>query len=346
MNRAEVLERFGQIASRKLALSSERSYRAWISQFLDYLVTTEAKSAGTSEKKLELFLSGMARQDYSKVSQDQAFNAILFLYRHVLRQPLGDVSALRCRRRSRERYIPTQAEILAILHQLRNTEAYNIRLLASLLYGCGLRVSEACQLRIKDIDLDRRHLTVFEGKGDKDRQVTLPAILLPAVSRQLARARALADIDVAAAQPVQLPGRLDRKYPRAQFDPRWHFLFPSPHCCRHPRTGKIVRWCIGPEIIQRAVRQAAVRAGIPGKVTPHCFRHSFCSDLLDSGSNPRRVQEAMGHSDIRTTMGYARKECLDLASPLDRAAPAVVQFPGTPLPLAGNGLAAPLRRSC
>ena len=155
-----------------------------------------------------------------------------------------------------------------MLHHLQNTPSYNLRLAVSLLYACGLRVSECCQLRIKDFDMSRQILTVFEGKGDKDRQVRLPDILLPAIRKQLARATGLAEIDTAAGQPVQLPGRLDVKYPARQFDPRWHFVFPSPAPCAHPRTRKIVRWCIGPEIIQRAVKRAAEASGVAGKVTP------------------------------------------------------------------------------
>ena len=153
------------------------------------------------------------------------------------------------------------------------------------------------------------------------RQVRLPEILLPAIRKQLARSTALADLDIAENQPVQLPGRLDVKNPSLRFDPRWFFVFPSPHPCPHPRTGKIVRWCVGPDVIQRAVKSAAIKAGVAGKVTPHCLRHSFASHLLDGGQNIARVAEAMGHADIRTTAGYARKECLDMASPIENIIP-------------------------
>ena len=210
-----------------------------------------------------------------------------------------------------------------MLKVLRNTPTYNLRLAVALMYACGLRVSEACQLRIKDFDLARQILTIFEGKGDKDRQVRIPDILMPAIRKHLARVTALAEIDIAAGQPVQLPGRLDVKYPAWQFQARWYFVFPSPSPCAHPRTRKIVRWCIGPEIIQRAVKKAAGLAGVEGKVTPHCLRHSFCSHLLDSGENIKRVSEAMGHTDIRTTAGYGRKDCVEMRSPLDR----IITFP-------------------
>ena len=321
MKPSQILDEFKIVASRKIAVSTEQSYRVWIDKFLGFLASAEAKKLETSERKVEVFLSKMARDDYSKVSQNQAFNAILFLYRHVLKKELADVSALRCRKTSRERYTPTQEEILAMLHHLKNTPTYNLRLAVSLLYACGLRVSEACQLRIKDFDLERQILTVFEGKGDKDRQVRIPDILLPAIRRQIARATGLAEIDAAACQPVQLPGRLDAKCPSWQFESRWHFIFPSPAPCAHPRTRKFVRWCIAPDVIQRAVKRAAEAAGVAGKVTPHCLRHSFCSHLLDGGENINRVAEAMGHTDIRTTAGYGRKECTRMRSPLDRIIP-------------------------
>lgn len=311
-----MLAKFDLIAPRRIALTTERSYRFWILKYLDFLITDQAKKANNSEEKMEVFLSLMAHEDYSSVSQNQAFNALLFLYRHVLKVEIGDVSALRCRKKQKERYVPTQEEISAMFGELKNTPTYNVRLLAALLYACGLRVQSGCELRIKDFDLERMILTIHEDKGDKDRQVSIPEVLLPALRRQISRASALAEIDIAALQPVQLPGRLDKKYPGKQFEVGWHFLFPSPAPCRHPRTGKLVRWCMGPDVIQRVIKEAARKAKIPGKVTPHCLRHSFCSDLLDSGQNPRRVQEAMGHTDIRTTMGYARKECLSLPSPI------------------------------
>jgi integron integrase len=317
MNTSAILAEFSQVAARKLAISSEDSYRIWIGKFLRFLDTPECRRLDTSERKVEGFLSGMAREDYSRVSQNQAFNAILFLYRHVFKKELKEVDAARCKTHTKERYAPTREEIVAMFRELHDTPTYRVRLLVALLYGCGLRVTEGCQLRIKDLDIPRMTLTVHDGKGMKDRQVRLPELLVTALQKHIARAEALAAIDIAEKQPVQLPGRLAVKYPAWQFQVRWHFLFPSPKPCEHPRTGQLVRWCVGPDAIQRAVKRAAVVAGVEGKVTPHCLRHSFCSHLLDSGKSMRRVQEAMGHSDIRTTACYARKECLDLVSPMD-----------------------------
>lgn len=319
----KALDDFGIVAARKLAITTESSYRAWITKYLHFLHSQEARKIEQSERKFEVFLSKMARGQYSKISQDQAFNAILFLYRHVFKKDLHEVNALRCRKTSRERYTPTQEEIFAMLQELRDTPTYKVRLAVGLLYGCGLRVSECCQLRIKDIDLTRRSLTVYEGKGDKDRQVSIPEMLAPALNKQIARSTALAEIDISEKQPVQLPGRLDVSCPKWQFQSRWHFLFPSTKPCAHPRTKKIVRWCIGPDVIQRSVKAAAERAGVEGKVTPHCLRHSYATHLLDCGESIKRVAESMGHSDIRTTAGYARKDCLGIKSPLDRK---VIEF--------------------
>jgi site-specific recombinase XerD len=321
MNAKQTLEKFDRVAVRKLAISTQRSYRTWVLQFMRFLLTPKARQQPTSEARVELFLSDMARDDYSSVSQNQAFNAILFLYRHVIGAELKDVDALRAARKPRDRYTPTEAEILAILHHLKNTPQYHLRLAGALAYSCGLRVSECCQLRVKDFDLDRMVLTVREGKGDKDRRVRIPEILVPAIRKHLARARALGEIDAAHGQPVQLPGRLDRKYPRLQFDPEWAFIFPSAAPCRHPRTGVMVRWCMSSDVMQRAVAAARHSAGIRQRITPHCFRHAYCSHLLDRGENIRRVAEAMGHSDIRTTAGYGRRECEQMPSPIDRIIP-------------------------
>lgn len=318
MNTSQILSSFELAASRKLAYTTEQCYRTWICKFLDFLASPKARQIEKSETKIEVFLAGMAREDYSSVSQNQAFNAILFLYRNVFQKDLSGIDALRCRKKPRERYTPTEAEVLAMLSKLRNSALYNIRLAGAISYACGLRVSECCQLRIKDFDLERMVLTVWEGKADKDRRVSIPRILEPAIRKHLARAKALAEIDIAAGQPVQLPGRMDIKSPRTQFDPEWFFIFPSQTPCAHPRTGKIVRWCMSPEVLQRAVKAAGREAGVTSRLTPHCLRHAYCSHLLDRGENINRVAEAMGHTDIRTTSGYGRRSCEQMPSPLDR----------------------------
>lgn len=318
MNATEALQKFERVAIRKLEKTSVDSYRTWIRAYVKFLRTPAAMAEPTSEAKFELFLSDMAREEYAAASQHQAFCGILFFYRHALGVDLKDVDALRCKRKTVARYTPTPEEMLSILRSLKNSEQYNIRLAGTLMYSCGLRVSEVCQLRVNNFDMSRVVLTIREGKGDKDRVVALPELLLPAIRKHLAKARALAEIDIADRQPVQLPGRLDRKYPSAQYDAEWFFIFPSAKPCPHPRTGKIVRWCMSPDVLQRAVAAARKRAGIRSRITPHCFRHAFCSHLLDTGENINRVAEAMGHTDIRTTAGYGRKECETMLSPLDR----------------------------
>lgn len=321
MNFKETKEQFEMVAARKLELTTQRSYWTWIKPFLVFLYSEEARKLPTSEAKVEWFLSQMAKDDYSWTAQNQAFNAILFLYRNILKVELKDINALRARKSKRERYTPTQEEVLGMLRALKNTPTYNIRLACALMYGCGLRVSEVCELRVKDFDLNRMILTVWEGKGSKDRRVVIPEKLRAAIEKQIERAVDLAIIDIKANQPVQLPGRMDKAAPRREFLAEWHFVFPSPNPCPHPRTGKIVRWCMSPDVLQKAVKRAGKVAGITDRLTPHCLRHAFCSHLLDSGENIKRVGEAMGHSDIRTTAGYGRKDCEDMASPLDRIIP-------------------------
>jgi site-specific recombinase XerD len=323
MNFNQAKEKFDMVAGRKLQLTTQRSYWTWLAMFLRFLGTAEAKDYTTSEARIERFLSDMAREDYSWDSQNQAFNGILFFYRNVLKVELKDIDALRCKRKKSIRYTPTEEEMLAILHHLKNSAQYHIRLAGALMYSCGLRVSECCQLRIKDFDLERMVLTVHDGKGFKDRVVAISELLAPAIRKHLARARALAEIDIADRQPVQLPGRMDRKFRNLQFDPEWFFIFPSAEPCAHPRTGKMVRWCMSPDVMQRSFAAARKSAGIRQRITPHCARHAFCSHLMDRGENIKRVAEAMGHVDIRTTAGYGRKDCEAMVSPLDR----IVNFP-------------------
>lgn len=315
------LQKFERVAVRKLQKTTVDSYRTWVYSYIKFLRTENAMAEPTSEAKFELFLSDMARGEYSAASQHQAFCGILFFYRNALGVELKEVDALRCKRKKVARYTPTEEEMLDILRNLKNSAQYNIRLAGALMYSCGLRVSEACELRVKDFDMSRGVLTIHEGKGDKDRVVALSEALFPAIRKHLAKARALAEIDIADRQPVQLPGRLDRKYPSAQYDPEWFFIFPSAQPCPHPRTKKTVRWCMSPDVLQRAVAEARKRAGIKSRITPHCFRHAFCSHLLDKGENINRVAQAMGHVDIRTTAGYGKKECVHMRSPLDRILP-------------------------
>jgi len=270
----------------------------------------------SSEKKLERFLTDLAvEHDVSASTQNQAFNAVLFFYAQVLGQPLSNVNALRAHRPAHERHAPTLSETQGLLQAVRNHGGYPTNLIARMLYGCGMRVSEPLNLRIKDIDLERRRLCIRGAKGGNDRVVALPLAILPELTRQMETARAVWQCDKQNRTPVMLPHRLARKYPQYQFSWGWAWLFPAHNICRDPRSGALVRFRVHEANVQRAVKHAGRKLGI--SVLPHELRHGFASHSLERGTNPRAIQQAMGHKSLETTMGYLHAEALSVPSPLD-----------------------------
>lgn len=262
-----------------------------------------------------LFLTSIAKRGVSASTQNQAFNAVLFWYREVLRTKVGEVESLRAKIPSRVRIAPDAQSVARLLDAVRDVGGYPTRLIVALLYGCGLRVSEPLNLRIKDVDLRDSKLIIRSAKGGKDRLVAIPCSLSRQIAAQLEVATALAKSDVAAGIPVALPGLIDQKYPRAQFSIHWAWLFPARTTCEHPRTGKTVRWRCHEANVQRAVKAAATVVGID--VTPHHLRHAYATHCLSRGANPRALQMAMGHASLETTMGYIHADGLSVVSPMD-----------------------------
>lgn len=194
-------------------------------------------------------------------------------------------------------------------------------LMASLLYGSGLRVSECVSLRVKDLDLDRCQITVRDGKGQKDRVTVLPRALIPALKLQIERSKVLHDADVSRGTgEVSLPNALAIKYPRLGYQWPWQYVFPASHLSRDPYSGKMKRHHIFEDSLQRAVKQAMHAAGITKHASCHTFRHSFATQLLERGQDIRTIQELMGHNDVSTTMIYTHvlgKGAQGVVSPLD-----------------------------
>ena len=315
MNTADAIDRMRQVIRRQhKALATEVTYILWLRRYIRAL--RQMPRELPSEKKLEKFLTDLARErDVSASTQNQAFNAILFFYQHVVGQPLGNVKALRANRPVHERHAPTVAQTQALLQTVGNQGPYPTNLIVRMLYGCGLRVSEPLNLRIKDIDLERRTLCIRGAKGGKDRVVTLPLSLIGELTQQVRFARVVWQRDKHNRTPVMLPNRLARKYPEYQFSWGWAWLFPAHNTCRDPRSGTIVRYRMHEANVQRAVKIARRKLGI--SVLPHELRHAYATDCLQRGTNPRAIQQAMGHKSLETTMGYLHAEALSVSSPLD-----------------------------
>ena len=286
---------------RHYSIRTEKAYLGWIRQFIRFHGHRHPREQGASE--VAAFLSWLATEGKVAAStQNQALQSLLFLYQHVLgiQLPMLD-SVVRARRPKRLPVVLTQQEVQRIYAQLEG----HARLVVGILYGGGLRLSEALALRVKDVDIARRELVVRGGKGDKDRVIVLPASLVGPLQRHFRALRAWHEAERHTAAPgVALPTALERKYPQASVSWPWQFLFPSQTLCRDPYDGSWVRWHLHPRSIQRVVQMAAHRAGIAKPVGPHTFRHCFATHLLEAGYDIRSVQELLGHADVSTTMIY------------------------------------------
>lgn len=258
----------------------------------------------------------------SASTHNQALAAILFLYEHVLRTPLADRQRFALPEHSTR--VPTVLTPREVERLLANMSGVP-RLMASLLYGAGLRLLECVRLRIKDVDLERRELRVRDGKGGSDCVAPLPLALVAELERHIERARRLhqADLRIGAGF-VDLPAGLARKYPLAPREWPWHWLFPATRQYEHAETGQRRRRHLHETVLQRAVRKAAVVALIPKRVSCHTLRHSFATHLLESGYDIRTIQELLGHRDVSTTMIYTHvlnRGPLGVQSPLDKLSP-------------------------
>lgn len=304
MNKSETIEQSRIVCrTRRLSMHTEDCYAHWIGRFCEHAKT--CKDA-PREERIRLFLEKLAPRSAAS-TQNQALNAIVFLYRDVLKQELKDVKSLRAKRPAMVRYAPSKPEVLALIEEAKDTHGYPTRLVVKLLYGCGLRVTEPLNLRVKDVD------TAHSGK---DRVVSVPCSLMSEIVAQMKRAKQTWEDDVKAGLPAEVPGQLARKYPNAPFAWQWSWVFPSKTACRHPRTGEMVRYRMHEANVQRCVKAAATKLGLDSAVTPHCLRHAYATHVLDAGTNIRDLQSALGHASLDTTMGYVHAESARVVSPL------------------------------
>lgn len=303
---------------RHLALRTEKAYRGWIRRFLRWSGWRHPRSLGKQE--VEAFLSDLAtRGRVSASTQNQALAGLLFLYRAVLRLDLPWLDGLvRAPQRRRVPEVLTRDEVRRLLSEL---DAKPL-LVASLLYGSGLRLLEALRLRIKDVDLAAKTLTVRSGKGDRDRRALLPLTTIVPLERCIAESLEQHRMDLErGAGWVELPHALARKYPNAARSPAWQWVFPATSIYRERESGEQRRHHLHETVIQRAVRAAVQRAKIHKRATCHTLRHSFATHLLEDGQDIRTIQELLGHSSVTTTMIYTHvvnRGPLGVRSPIDR----------------------------
>jgi len=271
------------------------------------------------EPEISAFLTYPAKARHCSAStQNQALSAILFLYRWILRQELQCIEDFqRAKKPERLPTVLTADECRRVLAALSGKHW----LMASLLYGSGLRVSECVGLRVKDIDLDKSHITVRDGKGQKDRVTVLPRAVHGAIREQLNQSKAQHDQDRAqGGGEASLPNALAVKYPRAGYQWAWQYVFPAAKLSKDPYSGKMKRHHVFEDGLQRAVKQAMHTAGITKHASCHTFRHSFATQLLERGQDIRTIQELLGHNDVSTTMIYTHvlgKGAQGVVSPLD-----------------------------
>jgi integron integrase len=306
------------------SLATEHCYCQWIRRFIFFHGVKHPNAMGAEE--VEHFLTHLATADKVAAStQNQALNALVFLYREVLRMDLGNFEAVRARRPLRVPTVLSQVEarqFLDAVGKLKTTEPYH--LMCQLMYGSGLRLMECCRLRVKDIDLARGQLTVRGGKGDKDRYVMLPTGAKPELEKMLEWRRQVHEQDLARGfGRVEMPTALERKFPGADHQLAWQFVFASSKLSRCPRTRRVGRHHVHEGGVQRAVTTTARALQWTKRVTCHTLRHSFATHLLEMGQDIRTVQELLGHNDVRTTMIYTHvmeKAAARVRSPLDAMA--------------------------
>ncbi len=307
-----------KIRLKHYSIRTEQAYTDWIRRFILHFGKQHPRDMGAAE--VEQFLTHLAVQGrVAAATQNQAKCALLFLYREVLAMELPWLDNVEhAKTPKRLPVVLNRDEIQAILSRLTGTHW----LVASLLYGTGMRIMECLRLRVQDIDFKRTEILIRNGKGFKDRVTMLPVSLVAALQAHLVKVRELHEGDLAQGYgAVYMPNALDRKYPNGAKEWGWQYVFPAAKLSIDPRTDVVRRHHIQEQAIQRAVKQAVRDADLTKAATPHTFRHSFATHLLEGGYDIRTVQELLGHSDVSTTMIYTHvlnKGGKGVLSPLDQ----------------------------
>lgn len=320
MSNKKLLEEVKDIMRRRhYSIHTERSYCAWIKKFIIFHNMQSRADLANGEEKMTAFLTHLAKDlNVAPSTQNQAMNALVFLYKQVLKYSLDKkINAERAGRKVRIPVVLTREEVASMIGLISGVQ----QLVVKLLYGSGLRIIECLRMRAHDLDLSMKCLTIRDGKGQKDRVTTLPIKIIPQIKEQMERVRLLHLSDLANGYgEVYLPNALERKFPNAAKDWQWQYVFPATELSIDPRSGMKRRHHLDPSSVNHAIRVAARHAGIEKHVTAHTFRHSFATHLLQRGTDIRTIQSLLGHSSLETTMIYThviQQGAGGVESPLD-----------------------------
>jgi len=299
------------------AYRTEKTYVDWIERFIRFHKLRHPAEMNTPE--IEAFLTHLAvERNVSPSTQNQALSALLFLYRHVLNIELtGRIDAVRAKKEKHLPTVLTKEEVHLVINRMSGLH----QLMAQLLYGSGMRLMECLRLRVKDIEFTHHQIIVRDTKGNEDRVTMLPQRVVAPLKAHLAAVKKMHELALANGYgTVEMPYALGRKYPNAESEWIWQYVFPSKKPSIDPRSGILRRHHADESVLQKAVRRAALETSINKHVTPHLFRHSFATHLLEAGYDIRTVQELLGHKDVKTTQIYTHvmnKGPLGVRSPLD-----------------------------
>jgi integron integrase len=314
----KLMDQLGEaLRSRHYSRRTEKTYRHWVRRFIFF--HNVRHPAEMAESEINAFLTHLAVEEkVSASTQNQALSAILFLYRYVIGREIGDLGqVIRARKPKRLPVVMTRQEVKEVLANLSDDKW----LMASLMYGAGLRLMECLRLRVQDLDFSCSQILVRDGKGAKDRITMLPESLKAPLQTHLTKVKEIHARDLAEGLgSVAMPDALDRKYPNASKEWRWQWVFPQEKRWKNAQTGEQGRHHIDESLVQKAVRDAVTKAGLTKRASCHTFRHSFATHLLEGGYDIRTIQELLGHSNIKTTMIYTHvlnRGAAGVRSPMD-----------------------------
>ena len=296
------------IRARKWTLTTERSYCMWVRRYGIWLaLSPDARAASDSTARVTAYLKQLVTgpSPRSGTTLKQALNALVYFYKSVRKQPLARLGEIPKPKVSlRLPHVLTREQVESLISAFVDSEAYPFRLVATLLYYSGMRIGDLLNLRVQDIDWEHSELNLRAGKGDKDRVVPLPRVLLPRLRAHLEKMRRLWEIDQIERVPVALPDSVFNKCARYGLSWQWFYVFAAPGRCKHPRLGHLVRYRLHEQTLGNAFRSAVETAGLLGLATPHRLRHAYATHMLESGVDIRAIQDILGHVNVETTLIY------------------------------------------